>query len=245
MKVNTKKLSSKKPSKKKGYTPKETMRLARHEAAHFVIGWAVDWLLSPVDIRPSVRSQCRNDPSRQILAKTYGAEGASPFQHALIDLAGPVADNWGKRNAEILDAEKPKIDRALESIKEGYPLHLDDGDWDSALRQLIKQGFDVTVPTQAQSTLLVFIDAVRAILSLCESQWKEVTEYLIKHGRIGFSGQKINGIEISDQGEVASSFFSRWGEDGGDPPKAVSDCVEKYRFAVDALPKEPVEYTER
>ena len=155
MEVNNEKSSNQKGSKKKGRTSKETIRIARHEAAHFVIGWAVTCFWSRVDIRPSRRRQCRHNPTRNILGETF-ADGESPFQKVLIELAGPVADNWGKENAEILDAEKPDIDRALESIKEGYPLHSDDGDWDDIFRQLIQQGFDETRPTQSHNALFVF-----------------------------------------------------------------------------------------
>lgn len=232
-----KKAASKKAAKKKGYTPKETMRLALHEAAHFVVGWAVECFGGRIDIRPSCRRQCSNDPTCQILAMTSGFEGVSPFQHELIDLAGPVADNWGKGNAEMLAAEKPQIDRALGAIKEGCPLDSDDGDWDSILRRLIHQGFDVTVPTQAHNTLLVFIDTVQEILKLCEAQWKEMVDYVVEHGWIDTS------LPLSDDNNWR--FISNWGDEDGLPPKVVRDCVEKCRLAVNALPKEPVEFVER
>lgn len=234
MKASNKKSSNTKAASKKatkkGYTPKETMRLALHEAAHFVVGWAVECFGGCIDIRPSCRRQCSNDPTQQILGTTNGFDGAPPFQRVLIALAGPVSDNWGKGNAEILDAEKPTIDRALESIKEGYPLHSDDGDWDIILRRLIHQGFDVTVPTQAHNTLLVFIATVQEILKLCDKQWQELTEHLIKHGR-------INLVEGWWESGNDWRFISNWDDEDGLPPKVVRDCVEKCRLAVDALPK--------
>ena len=95
---------------------------------------------------------------------------------------------------------------------------------------------------QFKKRLSVYIDATRAILTLCEAQWQEVTEHLIKHGRIGFYGphnprpahvpplpDRFKNRPQPDNGEEAESFFFRWGE-WGEPPKEIQACVEKYRF---------------
>ena len=200
---------------------------ARHEAAHFVTAWAVDCPAIYVDITSSVRKECRTDPTKETVGATsdfYG-RGDGPFEEAFLTLAGPVADHWGQDNNQILELDRDGIGSAIESLKCQYD---DEGDWYTVFRCLLWQGFDVSDPAQVRKTLLMFLDAVKEVLAMCQTQWQEVTEYLMAHGRIGFDGDHW------DSGEEAESFFFRWGENWGEPPKQIQECVAKYRNAVKA-----------
>ena len=88
----------------------------------------------------------------------------------------------------------------------------------------------------------MFIDAVRAILNLCDVPWREATDYLVEHERIGFYGPNnprpsyipplpaaFKDKPQPDNGEEAETFFCRWGGDYGEPPEEVRSCVEKFR----------------
>ncbi len=207
-------------------------RTARHEAAHFVAGWAVDCRACYVDI-PEGPEACRYDQSR---AKG-GFTGdwccdPDPFQRVVIGIAGIVADNSGKDANQLLEDEKDEINQAIECVIKGWATdHLD---WEDLMEDLCSF-CDITDPTQLKQAITFFYDATRAILKLCEAQWQEVTEYLVKNRRIGFTGEFLNGMAIKDQGEEAESFFARWGGDLDEPPAAVRDCVEEYRIAASAL----------
>ena len=208
------------------YSSEEQTRLARHEAAHFVVAWAVGSMIYRITIYPTAR-QCRNDPTTGIQAETSSPVNCSPFQHVLIDLAGPVADCLGQDNGHVLKHQKVWIDKAMESITSGAPLHADDGDWDKALRILCEVGFDITDPAQFQKGVCFYLDAVRAILTLCQAQWQETTEYLIANERIGYAREPY-----PTEAEV---LMSRWEDDEGDTPQKVRECVAKYRSQAECL----------
>jgi hypothetical protein len=201
---------------------------ARHEAAHFVTAWAVDCPAYYVDITSSVRKECRTDSTMETVGANFGLYGSGdgPFEEAILTLAGPVADHWGQDNNQIWELCKDRIRNAIESLECQYD---DEGDWYEVFHCLLLQGIDVTDPAQARKALLMFLDAAKEILTLCQTQWQEVTEYLMSHGRIGFDG------EHRDQGEEAETFFFRWGENWGESPKPIRDCVAKYRNAVKVL----------
>lgn len=203
-------------------------RLARHESAHFVTAWAADCPSYQVDITPAARRVCRDDESMMIMGQNYSTGGMpTPFDHILVAIAGPVADNWDGN--DTLGMSRDEIDRALKSIADGAPLDEDDGDWDEILRQLIWHGVDVTDEKSLLCAIELFDEAARAILRSCEKPWNEAMEYLIAHGRIGFDGDR------PDQGEGASVFFERWGGDWGEPSEDVQSLIAKYRHEAEGL----------
>ncbi len=202
-------------------------RVAKHEAAHFVIAWATECPAYHVDITPAAHKVCSNDPNHEIVGRTFGICGRpTPLEHILIDLAGPVADYWEQGNVRLREGEKVDIEHALSSIADSEWLDQDDGDWDSCLRWMANYGIDVLDHKSLNDALSLFLDAVRATLKLCEKEWKEAAEYLAAHGRIGFDG------EHPDSGEEAESFFFRWGEDWGVPPQNVRNEIDGLRAKV-------------
>ena len=222
----------KKDAKMENDTLETIKRIARHEAAHFVSGWAVECRACHVDI-PEEPKACRYDQSRAKGGFTGGWScDSDPFQRVIIGIAGIVADNWGKDVKQLLEDEKDEINQAIECVIK--KLATDHFDWEDLMEDLC-DFCDITDPTQVKQVISVFYDATRDILKLCEAQWQEVTEYLVKNRRIGFTGEYLNGIAIKDQGEEAESFFTRWGGDWGEPPAAIRDCVEKYRITASAL----------
>lgn len=196
--------------------------LARHEAAHFVMGWAVECPAYQVAIdSPQQNSEDHN------VVKLGAASGQcqdySPFAEVMVDLAGPVADHWEHDNTQMVKAEKSTIRNALPSILDGKLVRSDyyNTDWNNALRYL-SHFCDIQDNAKRTSTLLLFLDAVRSTLKLCEAEWSEATEYLIQHGRIGYDG------EHPDQGQGAEYFFCRWGDDWGKPPEAVQKFMAEF-----------------
>ena len=197
----------------------ELSNVARHEAAHFVVAWAVECPAMQVDTYP--KGDCLGKNSC-ICGDSLG------FESAVGSLAGTVSDNWGTGSDKMLEVEAEQVKRATEDIAGGYEYGHDyQEDWYSAMCCLAYMGVDVTDPTQVRDALLLLLDAVRAILKTCETQWQEVTEHLIAHRRIGFYE---NGRP--DQGEEAESFFFRWSDNWGVPPDEIRACVEKFRTAV-------------
>ena len=208
--------------------------MARHEAAHFVAAWAVE---CP---NPQVETARPRGP---ILAVTSGQVGRpTPFEHILITLSGPVADHWREDNARMLESERDIINGVVADCMNGIPLDPDDGDWDGILRQMAEYGIDISDRKALNDALSMFIDAVRAILNLCDVPWREATEYLVEHERIGFYGPNnprpsyipplpaaFKDKPQPDNGEEAETFFCRWGGDYGEPPEEVRSCVEKFR----------------
>ena len=199
--------------------------LARHEAAHFVVAWAVDCPHAGADITPSIRRMCR-DGEAEITGLAFSSAGyPSPFEHIIVALAGPIADYWGQDNSRIMDADKAWIDKALDSITEGVPLDADGGDWDDALRQLIRLGYDVTVPVELKEGVNAFLDAARAILKSCEAQWQEAAERLTAHGRIACAPEPDAWPPLSE----AELLTSNWATDDDPVPKQIRNCVDECR----------------
>ena len=197
----------------------ELSRVARHEAAHFVVAWAVECPAIQVDTYPKGDELGRN-------GGFYGDELG--FEEAVISLAGPVSDNWDTGSDKILEVDADQVKHATEDVAGVYEHGHDyQKDWYDAMRCLAYMGVDITDPAQVRDALLLLLDAVRAILKTCEPQWQEVTNHLIAHRRIGFYE---NGRP--DQGEDAESFFFRWSDNWGVPPDEIRACVEKFRTAV-------------
>ncbi len=222
-------------------------KLARHEAAHFVVDWAVGQPKYPVDITSAAQKICGNNPNMMILGQTYGDQGSSPFENILGLLAGPVADYWGHDNSYLLKGDKNIIDRTLSSIAERVPLDVDDGDWDACLRSMVHYGINVLDKKTLDVALPLFLDAVRSLLKLCEKEWQEATEHLVRYGGIGYYGAHnppppdmppvspdFKDRPLPDSGEEASMFFTRWGDDWEEPPEAVKSCIEKSRATIQA-----------
>lgn len=212
-------------------TPKTIKSIARHEAAHFVTAWAVGCPASFADITPAARRPSKNSNNERV-AYTSGFYPSSEvglddysFNEILVSIAGPVADNWGQDGDRILENEKDKIDGALDSLVGNYE---DDGDWYETLEELNKWRIDIKDPTKLKDALLWFIKALQEVLELCKTQWQELTEHLIKHGRINLNqGWWESGNDFR--------FIASWDGEDGLPPKAIRDCVKKYRLAVGAL----------
>jgi hypothetical protein len=196
-------------------------QIARHEAAHFVLAWAVGNPQPYVDITPAAQKLCDNNPNEIILGKTFGSAGGSPFEHILSDLAGPVADYWAQGNDALLEGEKVFIEQALAAIANNECLDQDDGDWEHCLREMAEYGFDVLDHKSLNDALSLFLDAVRETLKLCEGEWQEATAYLVEHGRIGWNGGHW------DSGEGSEEFFFRWGGDYGEPPQKARAEIDK------------------
>ena len=233
MKANSKKPSNKKTAqknaaKKKDYTLKMKKCLARHEAAHFVMSWAIGCQASYVDVTPAAQGPSKN-PNTKTLAYTsrvyeyggydgYGIDDS--FNTIIRFLAGPVADNWGKDGVDVLVREKAMFDDALDSVVGNYE---DDGDWYVTLEELNEMGIDIKNPTKLKNAVLFFIKAVQEILKLCDKQWQELTEHLIKHGRIDLDK---HWTESGNDWR----FVAYWDDEDGLPPKVVRDCINKYRL---------------
>lgn len=203
--------------------------LAKHEAAHFVMHWATGHPAPHVDITPAIQ---REHQYTITMGLTFGCcTCPSPFEQILISLAGPIGEHWAHDNQWIITNEKVAISNFVQSsINDGNtPRTEDDGDWEGCLHMLARYGVDITTQKHLDNALLFFTGATRSILKLCEAQWREATEHLITHGRIGFNGK------YPDQGEEAESFFSRWGGDYGEPPDAVQSVISSFRTSADAL----------
>lgn len=216
----------------------ETTRLARHEAAHFVISWTTGGNPKPIDITAAARRQSIN-PNKERVAycgadDDYNGYGWNDvFKYVIRTLAGPVADNWGRDYDEMLASEKADIDDAFDSLAGDYE---DEGDWYETFDTLGKYVVGTKDPTKLKNTLPPFIEAVQEVLTICDTQWQELTEYLIEHGRIDLN-------QPYWEGDNDWRFISNWDDEDGLPPIAVRNCVEKYRLAL--APKVSVETTYR
>ena len=221
--------------------------VARHEAAHLVVAWAVEYPMKRIDITPTARKTDDNDPNYERLGYNDrdDCDGNPPFENLLIDLAGPVADCWGSDNPKILEDAKDLIDSYAEFYDKEKALPAGNHDWDHAMECLAYLGCDIAIQAEREKWLNLFLDEVRAILKLCATQWQEVTEHLVIHGRIGFYGPHnprpsyvpplpavFKNRPQPDEGEEAQNFFLRWGEDNDKPPKAIQECVARFREAV-------------
>lgn len=201
--------------------------LARHEAAHFVVDWAIGCPSSKVDITPSAHKLCAD--GSEIIGVAVGDCG-SPFEYILSVLAGPMSDYWEHDDLEILELNKELIARFVSELADGISMDVDACDFDCCLHNLCYY-VDVLNPVRLKETLLLFLAAVRSILKSCESEWQEVAKHLEEHGRIGFDGEHWDG------GEEAESFFLRWGADWGQPPESIRKYVAQFRAATDELMK--------
>lgn len=193
---------------------------ARHEAAHFVVHWALEIPAFHIDITQAV-----GKINPDILGITSGCSNSpTPFTDIIVSLAGPMADHWENGDADILKLDKDILDDILATYQDGNCLHSHKSDWESCIKSLVFMRIDILDPKQLNDALLLFLGAVRAILSQCKTQWDEVTEYLVEHGRIGFNG------EHKDSGEGAEEFLFRWGE-WYQPPKEVKAVVARFHDA--------------
>lgn len=207
--------------------------IARHEAAHFVVGWATGRPSLHVDITPSRQRICRNDPTTIIMAVNYPPVGRPlPFDQILTSLAGPVSDHWNEDNARLMDFELHWVQKAVQRIKDGVSLSGDDGDWDMALGQMMYFGVDPTDETRLKAGVAHFLDATRGVLIRCKEMWDDVYKTLLSHQRIGFNGAH------PDQGEEAEGIFCKWGDEWGEPPRDVQDYVTKIRNDTDSIFKD-------
>ena len=217
--------------------------LARHEAAHFVAAWAVECPAYHIDITSTARKVSDDDPSMERLGVTYGQCGDySPFAEVLSNLAGPVADHWENDTKQLLERDSKEISRSISLIGANMSPQSVSDDWYNCILEMCRFGVDILDRNNFTSALSMFIDAVRAILNLCDVPWREATDYLVEHERIGFYGPNnprpddvpplpaaFKDKPQPDNGEEAGKFFSRWGGDYGEPPEEVRSCVEKFR----------------
>lgn len=228
---------------------KETERTARHEAAHFVVSWAVDCPQRHVDITPAIqknKEDAYGNEHRTIGLTSGGDEDntfGKIFEDMLATLAGPVSDYFGKDVSALLDGEKSHIDWVLKSFKDDIDFdntirEFDGSDWDQVCHFLFYY-VDVLDEKKRNDALSMLINGVRSILELCEKEWREATEYLLAHGRIGYDGNH------PDCGEGADEFFCRWGDDWGKPPEKIAAHVDGFRaefervFPMQAVFEEP------
>ena len=186
---------------------------ARHEAAHFVVHWAIGFPAYQVDITPEGQREGE-------LGITKGCPVApTNVADILVSIAGPVADNWECDNFQLFENCKNEIGEAIKDYKNGNQYHSTHSDWESCVHSLYLSGVDILDGKQLEDSLNWYIDAVRSILKQCNNQWNEATEHLVKYGRIGFDG------EHPDQGQGAEYFFFRWGDDYGRPPKGIQNIA--------------------
>ena len=217
--------------------------LARHEAAHFVVAWAVACPAYRVDITPTARKIDADDPNSKQLGVTNGQCGDySPFAEILTCIAGPVADLWESDGGQLLKSDEENVARVLSLVAANMPPRSVSTDWYNCVLEMRRFGIDILDPNNFNEAISIFDDAVRCILKLCETPWREAAEHLVEHGRIGFYGphhprpSEVPPLPAAfkdrpqpDQGEEAETFFCRWGNDYGEPPEEVQSCVEKFR----------------